>query len=72
MENKVKTYCHFDQCPCKHRALPSIGANRKNGAGHHTDWVGRKYHKRCFKKMIQYKEIQRYMRAMDERFAVLL
>ena len=32
-------------------AMPSIGRARTNGAAHHGDWMGRQYHKKCFKRL---------------------
>tara|TARA_B110000037_G_C16969325_1_gene444368 strand:- start:318 stop:587 length:270 start_codon:yes stop_codon:yes gene_type:complete len=38
-------------CAMCGRPMPSIGHARKNGAAHHGDWMGRKYHKKCFKRL---------------------
>ncbi len=37
-------YCH--EC---FRKLVPIGTARSGGAQHHGDWVGRQYHKKCWK-----------------------
>lgn len=29
--------------------LSKIGRDRTNGVYHHNDWIGRKYHKKCYK-----------------------
>ena len=37
-------YCKY--C-CK--ALVPVGSSRRNGTFRHDDWIGRQYHKKCFK-----------------------
>jgi hypothetical protein len=38
---------------CK-KPLKAFGESRKNGKPH-PDWIGRKYHKQCWKKEMQYR-----------------
>ena len=33
------------------KPLQVVGLQRKNGAKHHSDWDGRKFHKQCWAKL---------------------
>ena len=53
-----KQYCQYENCLRRDRALAAIGSRRKNGSNH-SDWLDRKYHKKCWKHMQEDKEIAR-------------
>ena len=46
------------------KTLKPIGDKRENGALHLTDWEGRKYHKSCWKKIQEKKNIERTIKKL--------
>ena len=49
------------------KTLKPIGDQRENGALHLTDWADRKYHKSCFKKMCEMKNLERTIRKFNQK-----
>ena len=47
---------HGRRCLDCNRPLVVIGTDRKNGKRHHSDWLRRRYHKKCWKERLKRKE----------------
>jgi hypothetical protein len=60
--------CEVLRC---HGTLCKIGRARKNGKKRHADWVKRRYHKDCFKQLMEEKELEG-QRKIDDYFFKLI
>ncbi len=50
LENQIKKSVNLNCCLKCGRTLVKIGNERMNGKNH-SDWTGRKYHKKCWKEL---------------------
>jgi hypothetical protein len=47
-----------NKCESCKKSISAIGDNRKNGSSRYTDWKGRQYHIKCYRKIMETEEKQ--------------